>query len=366
MVMSLFRVIFICSFVLFLVGCQMPVDGSSGNLNADESNTNAPQINEYIVEIEYQNISNIDDLLFSDEKTNEITEITEITEVIEADEREAIHNIVVDTEVINNLPIVLGESVVIDEDSSFYLAGLLENDIDEDGDILSISDFTQGSEGGFIERFEGNVLRYTPKPNFNGNEYFMYNVSDGNGAKVEGKVSINVKSINDLPVAQSDSFILNQSQTEIINILENDEGVGDGVQISVISQAENGVVSVMDNGFVSYTPNIAYFGKDEFVYKIVDENGDSSIASVRLQIDCENNCTSVFELNWDESKSVDVIGYNVYVGRSADKLDSVFKLGNEMRFAYLAENKGEYYFAVSAINGEGVESELTPTVLGVF
>ena len=333
---------------LILVGCQLPVDGSSANFNTEVANSRAVETNGYPIENEYQFISNVEPSFLFDEKIYEVDEVDEVDEVI------------------NILPFVLGESLSVNEDSSILLPDLLANDIDENGDLLSIYDFTQGSEGGIIERFDGNVLRYSPKLNFNGNEYFLYSVSDGNGERVEGKVNINVVPINDLPVARTDIFTLKQSQVEILNILENDDGVGDGVQISLISQAKGGVVSILNNGFVSYTPYVSYFGDDEFIYKITDQNGDFSTASVALNIECENKCMRTFMLGWEASQSMDVIGYNVYMGRSSDAFDTVFELGNGVEFAYLADKKGEYFFAVSAVNVEGMESELTRTVIGLF
>lgn len=130
-----------------------------------------------------------------------------------------------------------------------------------------------------------------------------------------------------MPIAQTDYFFLNQSGWEIIDVLVNDTGVGDKVQIFIISQAVNGVVSVRDDGLVSYVPNMSYFGKDEFLYEIIDQDGDSSIASVILDIECTSDCTSKFILTWEASKSEDIVGYNVYMGRGPDELSAVFELG---------------------------------------
>ena len=332
MFVSLFRSVLIISLIIILNACQLPVDGSSLNQNNEGFNAGYAGESHLLEEKEIQNVNHIDSFVRDD--TSEVVENIEVVgegdvylteqSLLEHYEQMPIEHAVFEGKEISDISISNDVSVGTGEDLSIVLTSSPINN----------------AEVGNTRKELANV--------------FEEGASDDNGK------------ITQIPVANTDSFVVRQSEEVILNILGNDEGVGDELQILVISQAENGVVSVMDNGFVSYSPNISYFGKDEFVYKIVDENENSSIASVRLQIDCVNNCTSMFELNWVESKSVDVIGYNVYVGRSADALDSVFKLGNEVRFAYLAEKKGEYYFAVSAINGEGVESELTQTVLGVF
>nr|MDJ0626487.1 cadherin-like domain-containing protein [Candidatus Caenarcaniphilales bacterium] len=57
---------------------------------------------------------------------------------------------------------------------------VLSNDLELDGDALSIVSVTQGSEGGTVEiQFE--ELRYTPARRFTGEETFTYTVTDGEG-----------------------------------------------------------------------------------------------------------------------------------------------------------------------------------------
>jgi len=166
--------------------------------------------------------------------------------------------------------------------------------------------------------------------------------------------------------AKVDEFIVNQAHKSVFNLLENDLGLSETTQISIVSQAANGVVKVLENGMVSYEPLEAYVGGDEFIYKITGGDGVTSVASVSVEVECKNNCTSEFLLSWKASQSLNVIGYIVYMGQVEDALDTVFELENELQFSYVAKQKGDYYFAVSAVNERGEESELSETIFGTF
>jgi len=96
-----------------------------------------------------------------------------------------------DTEV-NDTPVAVDDTVTVNEDST-VLIDVLANDTDADGDTLSITGFTQGTNGTVTQ--EGDSLRYTPNPNFYGSDSFMYEISDGNGGIATAIVSITVNPI---------------------------------------------------------------------------------------------------------------------------------------------------------------------------
>jgi hypothetical protein len=74
-------------------------------------------------------------------------------------------------------------------------------------------------------------------------------------------------------------------------------------------------------------------------------------------------------LNWeaptsndDGSPLTDLIGYYVYVGRSPDALVPYFLSASlrGMRFAFPAGDT--HYFAIAAVNADGIESEMSAIV----
>ena len=67
---------------------------------------------------------------------------------------------------------------------------VLANDTDVDGDILSLTSATQGSNG--ATTLSGTAVKYTPKSGFTGTDSFTYRVSDGKGETATGTVTVKV------------------------------------------------------------------------------------------------------------------------------------------------------------------------------
>ena len=250
--------------------------------------------------------------------------------------------------------------VKIKEDQSVIIQDLLANN------ALGILKVDNGNFGGVVTLLDDGSVKYRPLLNFYGVEFFKYYYKDDRGQLLVGVVIVDVEAVDDIPVANSDSVVLNENEEAIFNLLSNDLGVGDGVQFSIVSAPSNGNVAVGDDGIASYLPNSDYFGVDEFVYQITDGDGDVSIATVSLQIDCLANCSRTFKLSWDASVSADVAAYKVYVGTKADALDEVIEVGNVLQFSHLVAQRGEYFFAVSAVNSSAIESELSTVQSAVF
>ena len=274
--------------------------------------------------------------------------------------------IAIKVESINDSPVVIGESINMLEDESLVMTDLLTNDSDVEGDVLAIASVSQGDNGGLVEVLSDGSVQYTPKANFYGTEIFSYVVADGNGAEVEGVVTAQVGAVNDQPIAGADSFSVTQSQEMILSLLDNDQGTGDGVTFSLVTEPTKGTVTENADGSVSYLPNGDYFGPDSFSYQLVDADGETSVASVALDVVCVTNCTHTFKVSWDASASAGVTGYKVYVGQAADNLSEVFEVGNVTQIDHLVAAKGEYFYSVSAVNDQAIESELTTAVQVVF
>lgn len=97
---------------------------------------------------------------------------------------------------VNDDPVADDDIAVVDEDGSVEVA-VLAGDTDIDGDVLSISGFGQGSNGTVTETAGG--LTYTPDPDFNGDDSFTYEVSDGAGGTDSATVDVTVRSVVDGP-----------------------------------------------------------------------------------------------------------------------------------------------------------------------
>lgn len=95
---------------------------------------------------------------------------------------------------VNDAPIAALTSATLYEDSSAVL-DVIANSTDIDGDTLTISEFTQGTNG-TITLNASNQLVYTPNTSYKGTDSFTYTISDGNGGITTQTVTLTV---NELP-----------------------------------------------------------------------------------------------------------------------------------------------------------------------
>ncbi len=79
----------------------------------------------------------------------------------------------------NRAPDAINDSVTTQKDQSIVIK-VLANDIDPDGDKLSVSSLTAAKSGVAVLNADGSVT-YTPNAGFTGTDSFNYTVSDGKG-----------------------------------------------------------------------------------------------------------------------------------------------------------------------------------------
>ncbi|MBA6392436.1 tandem-95 repeat protein, partial [Colwellia sp. BRX10-3] len=112
---------------------------------------------------------------------------------------------------VNDAPTAVSDSYSLGEDTVLTILAtgtdhLLINDSDVEGDILTINTtpISNVSNGSLTLNSDGSFI-YAPNSNFNGSDSFIYEVLDGNGGKAQGSVTLNINSINDVPVLGNDS-----------------------------------------------------------------------------------------------------------------------------------------------------------------
>lgn len=170
-----------------------------------------------------------------------------------------------------------GESAEID---------VLENDVDPDGDPLTIADFTPLSAlGGSI----ACALRctYRPPPRTYGTDVFTYTISDGNGGVAATTVVITIEppTLNERPTAVDDSAATVVDQAVLIDVLANDtDRDGDLLQIVDWDSTSAGGGSVSGGTRLMYTPPAGMAGSDQFTYRVADGQGGSDVGLVTVTI----------------------------------------------------------------------------------
>ena len=165
-----------------------------------------------------------------------------------------------------------------------------------------------------------NNLTYTPTADYAGGDVLVVNTSD-NGNNGSGgvqtdvdNISINVNSINDLPVA-IDQTVTTDEDIDVdidLSLLVSDPD--DGVDLTTISIGTNPVNGSITNintatGVVTYSPNNHYFGSDSFTFTIDDFSGGSSnLATISITINSINDLPVASDqaVVTDEDTDVDI------------------------------------------------------------
>jgi VCBS repeat-containing protein len=93
----------------------------------------------------------------------------------------------------NDAPVAADDAAATDVDTPLTIA-VLANDTDVDGDGLSISGVTQGTNGAVTVNVDSSVT-FTPEAGFTGSDSFTYSVSDGNSGGDTGTVTVTVASL---------------------------------------------------------------------------------------------------------------------------------------------------------------------------
>jgi VCBS repeat-containing protein len=203
---------------------------------------------------------------------------------------------------INKPPIAFVDSYTATEDIvlSVAVSGVLSNDMDMEGDILTAvldSDVTTGtltlnSNGSFV---------YTPTLNFCGTDSFSYHAHDGQAGSNIAAVALHVTCVNDAPMAMADSYsVWEDSSLNSLSVLANDSDVeGDTLSLTAVTSPTNGTATLSGTAIL-YTPNANFAGMDVFTYTVSDGQLTDT-AVVTLSVDNQNDAPTAV----DDSYSID-------------------------------------------------------------
>jgi hypothetical protein len=152
--------------------------------------------------------------------------------------------------------------------------------------------------GGTAVLAAGNVT-FTPTPNYNGPAGFDYTVADNgttNGTadpKTDvGRLTFNITSVNDNPVANPDTITRFPTQTVKVArsaLLANDTDPDGGTPafVSVSATSTNGGTVTSDATTVFYTPAAGFTGADTFTYTINDGQGGTAVGTVTVAVSAD-------------------------------------------------------------------------------
>lgn len=190
---------------------------------------------------------------------------------------------------LKNPPTAVNDSFSTTQETQLYVPapGVLENDIDPDGDTLTavrVSDPTHGN----LTLYDDGSFIYTPDPSFTGSDNFTYKASDGELDSNIVTVTINIGEVNDAPVAVADAYSVTEDTPLNVaapGVLGNDTDVeGNTLTAILVTDVSHGALTLNPNGSFSYIPAASYNGSDSFTYKANDGGLDSNIVTVTLTI----------------------------------------------------------------------------------
>jgi uncharacterized repeat protein (TIGR01451 family) len=203
--------------------------------------------------------------------------------------------------IVNGPPEAFANGYSTDEDVPLVISapGVLGNDIDPNGDSLTVFDPSSvtASNGSLTLNGDGS-FSYTPDPNWNGQDSFSYFAYDGRLQSSDpATVTITVDPVNDPPHAGDDSGYSTDEDTALqidaSSLLANDSDIdGDPLHIQSVNNAAHGTVTLNDNGtpgdtsddFVIYDPSADFNGTDTFNYTLSDGNGGTDTAAVTVDV----------------------------------------------------------------------------------
>ena len=167
----------------------------------------------------------------------------------------------------NTRPVAVSDQALLAEDES-VLINVLANDQDAESDPLLVVSVSTADNGEVS--IEDGQIRYQPNPDFNGDDNFAYEVSDGQ-LQAAGLVTVTVTPVNDAPRTEDDTVELAEDTSVVINLLANDLDVeGSALDLVSLSTPEHGEAVQGADGRVEYTPNANFFGTDHFTYQVTD------------------------------------------------------------------------------------------------
>jgi hypothetical protein len=192
-------------------------------------------------------------------------------------------------------PVANDDSASMPEDTGVTI-NVVANDSDQDGDLDPTSANTACT--GCADPFNGILVNngngtfdYTPNPDYNGPESFVYKICDTGLLCDTATVSISVTPVADPPVANGDTATTIEETPVTIDVAANDNDPDGDLDPATANTAcagcadpANGFLANNGDGTFDYTPDTSFSGNDSFVYEICDMHGACDTASVSITV----------------------------------------------------------------------------------
>ncbi|ROS51377.1 S-layer family protein [Frigoribacterium sp. PhB24] len=154
--------------------------------------------------------------------------------------------------------------------------GVLTNDTGTDLTAKA----TDQPKAGTVTMGPDGSYTYTPAPGTSGKDTFGYEVTDGNGQKGAGTVTIVVapKALDDVAMVVAGGRVTVATP----GVVGND--LGTGLTVTAFTPAPHGTVTIAPDGTFDYTPAPGFSGDDIVVYTVTDRDGGTDTATVTVTV----------------------------------------------------------------------------------
>ncbi len=266
----------------------------------------------------------------------------------------------------NDIPkVVARDDFVVTEEDVAIAIEPLANDA---GDLLRLNAVSSPIHG--TAQIESDMVRYTPSPDFSGEDRFVYSIADASGREARGKVVITVGAVNDPPRANPDRVGGAENGQMEIQVLSNDtDPDGDSLTVAALSSGPlHGTATITPDNTVIYTPAPMFNGYDSFTYTVSDPDGALATADVTVEIAGKNDPPLAMDdfvvvqqgervaldlLANDRDPEGDLLTVEVVNGPRWGKLD------DGLRYSAPTEYNGYDEFTYRVTDPEGASAEAT-------
>ncbi|WP_244881584.1 beta strand repeat-containing protein [Dehalogenimonas alkenigignens] len=197
----------------------------------------------------------------------------------------------------NVAPEAVNDTAIVNEDSSDNIINVKGNDIDVEGNTLTVTAVGAAANG--TATLDTGVVKYTPTTNYFGADSFIYTISDGNGGFDTATVSITVNSVNDLPTISdiTDQTINEDANTGALAFTVGDVETAAGSLTLGGSSSNTGLVPNANivfggsgaNRTVTVTPVANGFGTATITVTVTDANSGTAQDTFVLTVNSVND-----------------------------------------------------------------------------
>jgi hypothetical protein len=171
-------------------------------------------------------------------------------------------------------------------------ACLICNDFDPEGDSLIIAkNPIAGPSKGSVQIDSTGNFTYIPIANFVGKDTFVYQLCDNADpavcTEVEATITILANDGKNATFATDDANFVEEGKTLKGNVLANDvdaEGDSQHLNTNPIIGVRYGSLTLNADGSYVYKPNLGFFGNDQFVYEVCDDNSQQACDKATVYI----------------------------------------------------------------------------------